>query len=98
MTEQNPATAQQATRQVSEREARQVAEAAREQAWTQPSFGKQLYLGDFQLDLIHPPPAPDPGLTLRGEEFCAALTEFTEAHIDGLAIERDDRIPDETVQ
>src|SRR5215468_7598159 len=97
MTEQNPATAQQATRQVTEREARQVAEAAREQSWTQPSFGKQLYLGDFQLDLIHPPPAADPDLTRRGEEFCAALTAFTEQHIDGLAIERDDRIPDETV-
>ena len=97
MTEQNAATAQQATRQVSEREARQVAEAAREQSWTQPSFGKQLYLGDFQLDLIHPPPAADPDLTRRGEEFCAALKTFTETSIDGLAIERDDRIPDETV-
>ena len=97
MTDQNTAPAQQATRQVSEREARQVAEAARESAWTQPSFGKQLYLGDFQLDLIHPPPAPDADLTRRGEQFCAALKEFTEQHIDGLAIERDDRIPDETV-
>jgi alkylation response protein AidB-like acyl-CoA dehydrogenase len=97
MTDHNTAPAQQTTRQVSEREARQVAEAARESAWTQPSFGKQLYLGDFQLDLIHPPPAPDPDLTRRGEQFCAALREFTEQHIDGLAIERDDRIPDETV-
>jgi alkylation response protein AidB-like acyl-CoA dehydrogenase len=97
MTEQTPATAQQATRQVTEREARQVAEAAREQAWTKPSFGKQLYLGDFQLDLIHPPPAADPDLTRRGEEFCAALKTFTETSIDGLAIERDDRIPDKTV-
>ena len=60
MTEQTPATAQQATRQVTEREARQVAEAAREQSWTQPSFGKQLYLGDFQLDLIHPRPPRTP--------------------------------------
>ena len=42
--------------QVTEREARQVAEAAREADWEQPSFGKQLFLGDFQLDLIHPHP------------------------------------------
>src|SRR5690242_10117896 len=98
---QNTGTAtaaqQQPARHVSEREARQVAEAAREQSWTQPSFGRQLYLGDFQLDLIYPPPAPDPDLTRRGEQFCAALREFTETSIDGLAIERDDRIPDETV-
>ena len=44
------------TRNVGEREARQVAEAARESGWQKPSFGKQLYLGDFQLDLIHPHP------------------------------------------
>jgi alkylation response protein AidB-like acyl-CoA dehydrogenase len=98
---QNTGTAtaaqQQPARHVSEREARQVAEAAREQSWAQPSFGKQLYLGDFQLDLIHPPPTPDPDLTRRGEQFCAALREFTETSIDGLAIERDDRIPDDTV-
>jgi alkylation response protein AidB-like acyl-CoA dehydrogenase len=98
---QNTGTAtaaqQQPARHVSEREARQVAEAAREQSWAQPSFGKQLYLGDFQLDLIHPAPAPDPDLTRRGEEFCAALEAFTETSIDGLAIERDDRIPDDTV-
>ena len=31
--------------QVSEREARQVAEEAREADWTRPSFGKQLFLG-----------------------------------------------------
>src|SRR5215470_15626877 len=97
MTEQNPATAQQATHQVTEREARQVAEAARERSWTQPSFGKQLYLGDFQLGLIHRPPAADPELTRRGEEFCAALPEFTETSIDGLATERDDGITDEPV-
>jgi len=41
-------------RQVGEREARQVAEEAREAGWLQPSFGKQLFLGDFRLDLIHP--------------------------------------------
>ena len=45
-------------RDVGEREARQVAEEAREAGWQKPSFGKQLYLGDFQLDLIHPHPRP----------------------------------------
>ncbi len=47
---------------VDERQARQVAEAARESAWLQPSFGKQLFLGDFQLDLIHPHPPQDPDI------------------------------------
>src|SRR5690242_18746641 len=48
-----------ATTDVSEREARQVAEAAREQDWKLPSFGKELFLGNFRLDLIHPQPKLD---------------------------------------
>lgn len=42
---------------VTEREARQVAEAAREQDWRKPSFAKELFLGRFRLDLIHPTPS-----------------------------------------
>ena len=38
-------------RHVSEQEARQVAEAARETEWTRPSFAKELYLGRFDLSL-----------------------------------------------
>ena len=43
----------------SEAESRQVAEEAREAEWTAPSFLKELFLGNFRLDLVHPfPPAP----------------------------------------
>ena len=48
---------QQAGGHVSEREARAVAEAARETEWRKPSFAKELYLGRFRLDLIHPHPS-----------------------------------------
>jgi len=34
------------------REARAVAEAAREKEWMLPSFGKSLFLGDMRLHLI----------------------------------------------
>jgi hypothetical protein len=44
------------TRDVGEREAREVAEAARETEWDRPSFAKKLYLGDFDLSLVHPHP------------------------------------------
>ena len=84
--------------QVSEREARQVAEEAREAGWEQPSFGKQLFLGDFRLDLIHPHPRPDAESSRRGGEFCARLREFCEASVDAAQIERDARIPDEVVK
>ena len=59
-------------RNVSEREARQVAEAAREQDWRKPSFAKELFLGRFRLDLIHPHPTPAADDVRRGEEFLAS--------------------------
>ncbi|MFB7514338.1 acyl-CoA dehydrogenase family protein [Streptomyces sp. NPDC056144] len=82
---------------VTEREARQTAEAAREQDWHKPSFAKELFLGRFRLDLIHPHPLPDPEDVRRGEAFLATLRTFCETRIDGARIEREDRIPDETV-
>ncbi|MEU3351388.1 acyl-CoA dehydrogenase family protein [Streptomyces sp. NPDC037389] len=84
-------------RPVSEREARQVAEAAREQDWKKPSFAKELFLGRFRLDLIHPHPTPAPDDVRRGEEFLGKLREFCETRLDGALIEREAKIPDETV-
>jgi len=93
-------SAQQAGRggQVGEREARRVAEEARDVGWELPSFGKQLFLGDFRLELIHPHPCPSEESRRRGEEFCARLREFCEESVDGALIERDARIPDEVVK
>jgi len=83
---------------VGEREARQVAEEARESGWRQPSFGKQLFLGDFQLGLIHPHPSPSEDVRRRGEEFCARLRDFCGTSVNGALIEREARIPDEVVK
>ncbi|RLU96617.1 acyl-CoA dehydrogenase [Streptomyces griseocarneus] len=84
-------------RPVSERESRQVAEAAREQDWKKPSFAKELFLGRFRLDLIHPHPTPALEDVRRGEEFLTKLRDFCETRIDAARIEREARIPDETV-
>ncbi|MEV4917124.1 acyl-CoA dehydrogenase family protein [Streptomyces tirandamycinicus] len=83
---------------VTEREARQVAEAAREQSWRKPSFAKELFLGRFRLDLIHPHPLPASEDVQRGEEFLAKLRDFCETKIDGARIEREARIPDEVIE
>src|SRR6476646_2029982 len=80
---------------VTEREARQVAEAAREQDWKLPSFGKELFLGNFRLDLIHPQPKLDADAVEKGEAFLKTLREFLEERVDPLQIERDSKIPDE---
>src|SRR3954449_8114315 len=83
---------------VTEREARQVAEAAREQEWRLPSFGKELFLGNFRLDLIHPQPRLDAAAIEKGERFLATLREFLESEVDPLQIERDAKIPDAVVE
>lgn len=95
MSATSPAPQHQA--KVSEREARQVAEAAREQDWRKPSFAKELFLGRFRLDLIHPHPLPADEDAQRGEEFLAKLRDFCETKIDSARIEREAKIPDETV-
>jgi hypothetical protein len=83
---------------VTEKDARQVAEAAREQEWTRPSFGKELFLGRFQLDLIHPHPRPTEDQQRKGEAFLTKLEAFLREEVDPLEIERDAKIPDHVVK
>ena len=78
---------------VTEREAREVVEAARETEWKLPSFGKELFLGNLRLDLIHPQPPLDPTAVEKGERFLQSLRAFLEEHVDPLQVERDAKIP-----
>ena len=82
---------------VSEKQAREVVEAARESEWKLPSFGKQLFLGDFRLDLIHPQPRLDSAAVEKGERFLAQLRVLLETEVDPLEIERDAKIPDRVI-
>lgn len=82
------------TRHPTEREARRVAEAARQKDWTKPSFGKELFLGRLRIDLVDPWPTPSPEARAKGEAFLARAAELTE-RIDGRRIEREARIYDE---
>ncbi|MFJ5991215.1 acyl-CoA dehydrogenase family protein [Lentzea sp. NPDC092896] len=83
---------------VDERAARQVAEQARETRWQRPSFGKELFLGHFRIDLIHPHPSGTAEDRARGEAFLEKLRKFTESHIDNTVIERDAQIPDDVLK
>ncbi len=81
-------------REATEQQSREIAEAARETAWERPSFAKELYLGRFELDLIHPHPRSAADDIERGEAFLAKLREVCEG-IDGQRIERESVIRDE---
>jgi alkylation response protein AidB-like acyl-CoA dehydrogenase len=93
----DPLEAETMATQVSEQQAREVAEAAREQEWKLPSFGKELFLGNFRLDLIHPQPKLSKEASEKGERFLAALRAFLTENVDPLEIERDAKIPDAAI-
>jgi alkylation response protein AidB-like acyl-CoA dehydrogenase len=82
---------------VTEKEARAVAEEARESGWNKPSFAKELYLGRFRLDLVHPHPQPTPEAAGKADKFLTELRAYCET-LDGAVIEREARIPDEYVK
>jgi alkylation response protein AidB-like acyl-CoA dehydrogenase len=81
----------------SEQEAREVAEAAREQEWN-ASFVKELFEGRLRLDLIHPFPEPTPEEIAKAAPFLARLEKFLAEKVDSDRIDRESKIPAELVE
>ena len=79
-------------------QSKQVAEASRETEWTKPSFGKELFLGNFHLDLIHPQSELDAAEVSAGEAFLERLRAFLTERVDPRQIEREATIPQGVVQ
>src|SRR4051795_4203764 len=79
-------------------QSKQIAEASRETEWTKPSFGKELFLGNFRLDLVHPQPELDPAAVDKGEAFLERLRAFLVEHVDRRRIEREAKIPREVIE
>jgi alkylation response protein AidB-like acyl-CoA dehydrogenase len=82
---------------VSADEARRVAEEARESEWKAPSFLKQIFLGNFRLDLVHPFPAAPPERP-EFRAFLDRLERFLMEEVDPDAIDRDGKIPPSVVK
>src|SRR5213083_1892050 len=82
---------------VSEKEARDIAESARETEWQHPSFVRELFLGRFRLDLIHPHPPNDEAETARAKPFMDKLRAFI-TRVDSEEIDRAGEIPEALVQ
>src|SRR6266853_1551292 len=83
---------------VSAAEAREVAEAAREQEWVAPSFVRDLFLGKFRLDLIHPYPEQDPEEVRRAQPFLEKLERLLREQVDSDRIDREGEIPESVIQ
>ncbi|MGH7671491.1 MAG: acyl-CoA dehydrogenase family protein, partial [Gemmatimonadales bacterium] len=83
---------------VSADEARDVAEAAREQEWAAPSFVRDLFLGNLRMDLIHPYPEQDPEEIARAKPFLDKLERFLREKVDSDRIDREGEIPENVIQ
>lgn len=81
----------------SEQEARDVAEEARETEWAHPSFVKELFLGRFRFDLVHPHPVEDPEAVADAEPFLSKLKAYLERY-DADMVDRTGDIPESYVQ
>jgi alkylation response protein AidB-like acyl-CoA dehydrogenase len=86
-------TAVEPKRPVSADEAREVAEAAREQEWAAPSFVKDLFLGKLRMDLVHPYPLQDPADAERARPFLEQLERLLRT-VDSDRIDREGEIPE----
>lgn len=82
---------------VSEQEAREVAEAARESSWEKPSFLKELFLGKLRLDLVHPFPELKGINRPEYQEFYRKLQQLME-EVDSEEIDRSGKIPPEIIR
>src|SRR5229473_2902947 len=91
-------TAAQPKRNVSAEEARDVAEAAREEQWAAPSFVRDLFLGKLRMDLIHPYPEQDAEEVARAKPFLEKLEQFLRQKVDSDKIDREGEIPEDVIQ
>src|SRR5215218_6959745 len=80
-----------------EKEARDVAESARETEWEHPSFARELFLGRFRPELIYPHPPNDDAEEARAKPFMDKLKAFLD-RVNSAEIDRTGEIPEELVQ
>ena len=80
-----------------EKEARDMAESARETEWEHPSFARELFLGRFRLDLIHPHPPNDEAEAARARPFLDKLKHLLD-RVSSEEIDRTGEIPESIVQ
>jgi alkylation response protein AidB-like acyl-CoA dehydrogenase len=75
-----------------ETKSRQIAEQARERTWARDSFLRDLFMGAFRLDLLHPFPVEEPARP----EFCSfydQLEDFLRDEVDPVEIDATGEYP-----
>lgn len=76
-------------------DAMEIAEAAREKEYRQPSFGGKLFMGEFDTSLIFPFPQQSEEDKRIGDEYIAKVEAFLREHLDPEEVDRTHEIPRE---
>jgi alkylation response protein AidB-like acyl-CoA dehydrogenase len=83
-------------RMTTEQESRQVAEESRETEWAGRGFLRELFLGQFSVDLVHPFPKRD-GDRPEFAKFYSDLSTFLSTRVDSVAIDETGEYPEQVV-
>ena len=78
-----------------QREALELAEAARDPLEDRGSFASNLFVGRYDFNRIHPYPAQSAEDRAAGEEFLRKLETYLREHVDADEIDRTGEIPPE---
>ena len=78
-----------------QREALELAEAARDPLEDRGSFASNLFVGRYDFNRIHPYPAQTAEDRAAGEEFLRKLETYLREHVDADEIDRTGEIPPE---
>lgn len=81
-----------------QRAAMELTESARDTARSERGFCGGLFLGDFNLDLLHPYPRQSAEDRTRGDAFIRPLEKFLLEKVDPDEIDRTGEIPDEVIE
>ena len=74
--------------------AMEVAEAAREKEWREPSFAAKLFMGEFDADLMLNIEDQDPKDKEIGDEFLQKLEETLVKHLDPEKVDATGELPE----
>src|SRR2546429_1456933 len=80
-----------------QREALELAEAARDPLEDRGSFASNLFIGRYDFSRIHPYPAQTAEDRAAGEEFLASLQKYLRENIDADEIDRTGEIPQKNI-
>lgn len=80
------------------RAALEVAEASRQSQWKFPSFGSEMFMGNFRPELLHPFPVQPPEDKAEGDLHLKRIKQFLADHLDPDEVDRTRTIPDEVIE